>query len=568
MLAVQDDVVRVLPLVVQKIDSLTTICQSLQVCKPWRSCLADCSSCVTLVLEISDAASLQKAAQAAQWMQSHGHLLSGLSIYCDDQVEGAGQHLAAVGESLIAQSLQLAAAKLNPLHLTHVTKSGLYSSAFLNSLPAANLMLLCFQDLYPSEICTRALTQSLGDFCNVREVFFAGVWEGEKGVFPASCFTGLRQLTNLISLHFDGEGHQWGVGIEQHLPVQLRSIDASDMEGPFGDMRHLTGLTSMTVKGRQLSLTQPPSQLQELAVTTKGRCLLDLSALTGLSCLTICASEGLAPGSSLPDMLPALNLESTPLPPGIQTMLGSVRVMTIEDAPAQPASLWKQLGSLSALQQLSLVYYSLHSAAAAAAAWGLLPSLQMLQVYCHSSEGEEHEPEVEVEERQEGLRAVIDGLASARSLEKLQLSVVGSDLPCGMQIANLTRLKSLKLSGSTAGKQDLLQLTKLCQLTELKLFHVSLEDDVCASLAYGLPQLERLIIDGCPLGDVVILVIARQLKSLRCLCLELRGSVTDASVPYLLQLTQLSSLVLRDTRLSEDGWAQLKAGLPCDPGYI
>ena len=357
--------------------------------------------------------------------------------------------------------------------------------------------------------------------------------------------------------------------MEQHFPVQLRSIVASDMEGPFGDMRHLTGLTSMTVKGQQLSLTQLPSQLLELAVTSDSPCLLDLSALTSLSCLTIHASEGLAPGSSLPDRLPALSLESTPLPQGVRTMFGGVAKIIIEQAPTQPASIWKQLGSLSALQQLSVEHYSLASAAASAAAWGQLPFLQMLHIFSTSFGDEEDGPEVEDEVRQEGLRAVIDGLGSARSLEALQLNMSGSDVPCGMQLGNLTRLRSLKLSASTADKHDLLHLTKLSQLTEFKLSRISFDDAVCASLAYSLPQLVSLTVDRCALGDVVILVLAPQLKSLRYLRLELVDDISDASVPYLLQLTQLSCLVLRHTALSEAGWAQLKAVLPCtDNAYM
>ena len=166
--------------------------------------MADCSSCANLVLVISNTASLQEAAQAAHWIQSHGHLLHGLSIYYDDEGDGAGEQLSAVAESLIAQSLQLAAAKLKPQQLTEVTKSGLYNSGFLKVLPAANLTSLVFQDLSPTELSTLALTQSLGDSLNLWEIAFGGAWGDRRGIFPGSCFTGLKQLTKLTSLHFDG----------------------------------------------------------------------------------------------------------------------------------------------------------------------------------------------------------------------------------------------------------------------------------------------------------------------------------------------------------------------------
>ena len=556
-----------LPLVIQEMDCLTTIRNSLQVCKSWRSCLAHCSSSATLVLVISDAASLQEAAKAALWMQSHGHLLWGLHVYHREQ--GEGTHLSAVAESLIAQSCQLAAANQKPLRLADVTKEGLYTTAYLKGLPAANVTYLHLQELYPDMICMSALTQSLGDFSNVRELAFFGACEGGMGVFPASCFSGLKQLTELTRLQLEGVGQQWGVGVEQHFPVQVRSVTACDIEGPLGDMRHLTSLIFMAVDGEQLSLTQPPSQLEDLLVTSEGQCLLDLSALTSLSFLRICASEGFAPGSNLPDKLQSLSLHSTPLPQGIFTLFSGVAQMTIKESPTQPASLWKQLGSLSALQELYLVYYSLSSAAAAAAAWGQLPSLQTLFVCCVEPEDEGEGIDVyegleSYEGRQQGLRAVVDGLGSARSLEALHLSMLGSDLPCGMQIAKLTRLRTLELSASAADKQDLLHLTKLCQLTELKLVRVGLDDAVWSSLACSLPQLVSLTVAGCSMGGVVIQVMAQQLKGLRYLCLESVGSISDASVPYLVQLTQLSSLVLIDTTLSFDGWAQLMAVVPCN----
>ena len=570
----QDDVLRVLPFIVQEIDCLTTICNSLQVCKSWRSCLADCSSCADLLLFIKVAAGLHEAAQAAQWMQSHGHLLRGLHVYCHEQGEAA--HLAAAAaESLITQSCQLAAANQKPLRLIEVAKSGLYTAAFLKSLPAANLTSVNLQWLYPNEICMRALTESLGDFSNVREVALGFVGASGEGAIPASCFSGLKQLTKLTCLHWDsdgdehgdGDGYPWGVGVEQHFPVQLRSISACTMEGPLGDMHHLTSLTYMDVDAEQLSLTHPPSQLQSLIVATYGQCLLDLSALTSLSNLSICALEGFAPGSSLPDKLQSLFFQATPLPQNIPTMFSGVAQMALRQIPTQPASLWKQLGSLSALQELYLVYHSLPSAAAAAA-WGQLPSLHTLYICSFEPDDEEDGLEIDGdvgdEEGQDGMRAVIDGLGSAQSLEVLHLSMLGSGLPCGMQIGNLTRLRTLELSTSPAEDQDLLHLTKLCQLTELKLVYVGLDDAVWSSLACSLPQLVSLVVVGCSLGDVVIQVIAQQLKSLRHLCLESVISISDASVPSLLQLTQLSSLVLRDTALSLAEWAQLTAVIPCN----
>jgi hypothetical protein len=492
------------------------------------------------VLIVGATQSLRKLAEMANWLQRYEKLVQHLEVKFAENKDPEGLCDAmAVAESLIAQGCQLAAGQLRPLQTTRVCKEGLHTSGFLSSLPAYSLTKLTLRYLRPSEDTFCALSRGLGHLIGLRDISLCSAWSFQMAasVFPAACLSGLKQLSNLRCVDLRGTRHQWGSGLEQYLPLQLGSITASSVQAVSGDLRHLTGLTYLELEAGKLSLMQLPIQLQELSVTTEGECTVSLSKLTALASVAINAPQGLMVGSSLPDILPVLGLNYTPLPPTV----------------------WDQLRRFTSLQRLTMCYDTLDSAAAAAPVWGDLPSLQTLSL----------EPDLDEHlsnEDRESLANIVGKLPSAPSLQKLHIDMCGSDLPCGFLVANLSKLQSLYLVGSRAGTEDLLQLTKLSQLTELALESVAhMNDALCASLVCNLTQLQSFqCVDGS-LGIVSFVVIAHQLKSLCYLKLEFIHAVTDKSLPYLLQLTQLAQLTeyhYAPHALSQDVYDQLKRALP------
>ena len=557
----QADVLGVLPFVAQQISGTMDMCNCLQVCKPWNECLSECPPSISVTI-IGTKHTQRKTAAVASWLQQYGNLVQYLEIVHIGEDDEDLIDAAAVAESLIAQGLQLAAAKLRALQLIKVYKEGLYTSAFLSGLAAAKLAILRLVHLRADADCKQALACGLGRLRSVRELALecAGGDMDEGTVFPASCLSGLKQLSNLTSLSLAGNTYQWQSGLEEHLPVNLKIISMHSLEAITGDLRRLSSLSSLVVHCDRASLSQLPPQLQQLGVYTSRECLLSLSSVTGLSSLTASAPRGLPSGCSFPPNLTALTLVETPLPAGVSVLLSQVVSLTMTAIPAQPAAPWKQLGALSSLQKLSLSYNSLVSAAATAAAWGNLRSLQSLQVDDIYLGGFDLPLD---EEAREFLATIVSSIGSARSLQRLCVDLCGTDIACGVHISNLSRLQSLDLSSSITGKLDLLQLTKVSQLTELVMADVThLDDAVCASLACALTLLVRLQLGGPSLGDVCLVIIGHQLKRLQSLKLGLGKPVTDTSLPCLLQMTQLSWLQLSPAALSEAARSRLRVALP------
>jgi Leucine-rich repeat (LRR) protein len=285
--------------------------------------------------------------------------------------------------------------------------------------------------------------------------------------------------------------------------------------------------------------------------------------MTSLASIIIDACKGFMAGSSLPENLPALELRKTPLPPGTANLLKGLEALTMLDIPTQPPAVWGQLRALTNLQDLYLSYNSLESAAAAAPVWGDLPSLQTLEVRPASARVVNGHMEVE---DLGCLPSIVSKLASATSLQRLTLDMGNSSLPCGIHLANLTGLQTLHIHMSKAGKEDLLQLTKLSQLTHLSLLSVEIDDALFACLVGNLTKLQSLVILRTSLSIVALVIIAYQLKSLQSLQLGFTDAVTDESLPYLLQLTKLAQLTslhfAPKLHLSQVAFHQFSRALP------
>jgi hypothetical protein len=230
--------------------------------------------------------------------------------------------------------------------------------------------------------------------------------------------------------------------------------------------------------------------------------------------------------------------------------------------PTEAAAFILQLSTVTGLQDLRLIYSSLPSAAAGAAAWCRLPQLRALQVHNEFWERDDVE-----------CQAVLEGMARATSLTSVKLRVPSTnrpEVPCGMYLAQLQNLQELVLKHARSSRQDMLHLKKLTQLTALEFKNCSIDDATAVELLCALAVLRSLVIVQSDLQpqqeqgirvlktDAIVPLIKYQLKGLRDLDLSVPG-VTDDSVGLLEGFTQLTKLSVGG--LSEDMMKRLRQAL-------
>ena len=543
----QANVLQVLSFVAQQLKHSWDICNSLQVCKSWKACLAECPSSLAVFIGPTSIEGLEQLASFTSWLQQYGSLLHSLHI-------GGGLEPSpapvAVAESLMVQALQLAAAEGRPLLLQELCKSSLQSSRFLPSLPAASLTSLDLRDLCPCQATTRALASGLGCLTNLRSLTLAGPWGvASLGTFPASCILGLQQLTSLIELKVFSMaygrplGGIWEAGTEQHFPGQLESLILRGSDAGSLDIRHLTCLQTLDFRSlKALSLQHVPPQLSSIALYTPAECQLLLSRLTCLRSLSLEAREGIGRSTSLPSSLTVLSLANTPLPPfGVHELLAHVVQLEYSTDRPVPSGAFEDLGTAPALKDLSLSFSTVAAAAAVTVQWRQLPQLRSL-VLTRKDPEEMEEGEEEENGFEAAMPLIIQAAGLARSLTRLELDMHEGAYACGEHFAHLTNLQVLRLTDLSTSRGDMLQLKALTQLTELSLFNVDVDDASLVCLLYSFMELRVLHLEECEgLTDAVVPVVAHQLKGLRELTLSLE-SVNDESIPLLVELTQLSTL--------------------------
>ena len=546
----QANVLRVLPFVAQQLQHSSDICNSLQVCKSWKACLAECTSSLNVSMQANSEEGLAQLAGFTFWLKQYGILLHSLTIGLGIAASPAQ---VAVAESLIIQALQLAAAEGRPLLLQELRKSFLLSNSFLPSLTAASLISLSLYGLSPSAAMARALATGLGCLTGLRSLEMVGIWDASNlKTLPASCVSGLQQLTSLTQLTMRGTVCLWEAGTEQHFPGQLKSLMYRGCDTGSLDIRHLTCLQSLNFSSRKaLSLQHLPQQLYSIKLDTPGECQLRLSHVTGLRSLTMEAGEGIDGSSSLPSSLTSLSLMDTPLPPfGVAHLLADVVIFKYSTGKAVPSTVFAELGRAQALKDLSLSYRTVAAAAAVAAQWkqlSQLRSLVLMRLFRQDLEEGEEEEDV-----QEAMPLIIQEAGLARSLTRLELTMSLGEYACGEHFAHLSNLQVLHLSSLSTSRGDLLQLKALTQLADLSLCSVNVDDASLVRLLYSFTQLGKLCLAECEeLSDAVVPVIAHQLKGLRELTLSLE-SVDDESIPLLVELTQLSMLYVYGSGLTLD----------------
>uniref|UniRef100_A0A383W1D2 Uncharacterized protein n=1 Tax=Tetradesmus obliquus TaxID=3088 RepID=A0A383W1D2_TETOB len=223
--------------------------------------------------------------------------------------------------------------------------------------------------------------------------------------------------------------------------------------------------------------------------------------------------------------------------------------------PEQPdmVQLLQPLAKLPALQQLSITFDKPHVAAAAAAAWALLPQLSELTLKY---------PGCAISSVQ--WQAIITGLAAATSLTKLDLTAVAprnakqfnhalnkweqkpgeAVAACGA-LAGLTKLLDLCISRpSRLVPGDALALSALTGLTRLVLAGagVGIGDEAAAALVCSCRQLRHLDLSRCSLHSAACLPDVGCLAQLTQLRLEGNEGITRQGLMQLTGLAQLQQL--------------------------
>ena len=383
--------------------------------------------------------------------------------------------------------------------------------------------------------------------------------------FPASSLSGLQQLTNLTKLTLSGLGIKWELGTDQHFPQQLQELMFWNYDASSLHIRQLSSLHSLDLHVTQSLTLGPedvPAQLTRLSLETRyGHCELCLSHLTCLETLCVTAYGGLV-NTSLPPSLTWLSLINTPLPThGLFTLLAHVvHIYLAVHRHIPPPDVYTTIGKLPMLKELRLSYQSVAAAVAAASFWKGLPQLKQFSLYLHNDQG------MDSEEFEHGMTHIIREVGLAKSLTQLDMDMQHGSFRCGGHFAQLSKLRSLELTQwSCYDREDLLHLKALTQLTKLSMSTVSVDDVTLVRLLYSFPQLRELDLADCgELSEVVVPVIAHQLTGLTKLGLGLMG-VTDSSVPFLVELTQVRWLTLHNSGLSD--WAQGRVYRALAQGY-
>ena len=478
----------------------------MQVCKALQAALKACQPCLTVAVTVNSG-KLSMIRDFAYWLRKNAHLVEYLSI---QPSAGSDEGACAAAECMVSQAFALAAADGVALGLQKLAASGpVCSPNVLASLSASTITSLSL-DMSVSQSAASTLPASIQQLSN------------------------LQQLT--LEVKKDSPGGQEDEDEVGQPEVQLIS------PALLAALRGLTNLRSLELRPMNCtwsSLCDLPCSIQRLTILAVGsKSLLDISHMTNLSRLVCICLDGLVEGSRLPPRLPVAVFGSTPLPADAPCLLAGVQQLRLTNVDSN-ADLLVQLSGLRDLQILELIYCSVESAAASAAAWGNLRQLRELVISEDSSV---------VGEYRNDCQAVLEGIATAKHVTKLSLTLPGNwDLPCVQYISHLANLQDLSFEQAKSSRQDMLHLRKLTQLTALALTVSSLDDATAAEVLGTLVGLKSLRLEQAQaaqerqLTDAIIPLMKYQLKGLRKLTLCLPG-VSDDSVGLLEGLTQLTEL--------------------------
>ena len=565
----QADVTQVLPLVLEHglITNPATVCSLLPVSRALKQTLVSCQPCLE-VLICSELESLGKVSGFASWLRRYGHLVRTLS-YTPSLSDQEGVSRAC--ETMISLGFSLAAASGVPLGLqSFEAENGCCSPAILASLPASSITYLELA-MTPAQIAIPSLPLIFQEFNKqTNKNLRCG---NRKGLLSRNDQTHHRMGPKTMESRPPSKRNtQADIQLCNLQELSLRADGSKDGRGPWGQLgggeqggvlqlsvgflsSALYGLTSLkdvalrTDGWNWPSLQGLPPSLEILKLRTSGaECLLDIAHLTSLRTLQLQAEEGIAEGSSLPPSLHAATFLDTPLTAHTCSLLSALQQLSVGVTSEHPSDSLLGLSGLPNLQELSLTYTRLPSAAAAAAAWASLPQLRALEVQATK-------PALETE-----WAAVLTGIGTAKSLTSLSLVLrKHPDWISLHHVVQLQNLQALTLAHCGCSREDMLQLRRLTQLTALELKWCNVDDATAMEVLGSLTGLQSLVLRNTPLfdgsdseessedyeenivTDAIVPFIKYQLKGLKELYLHVPG-VTDRSLRLLEGLSQLSKL--------------------------
>jgi hypothetical protein len=465
--------------------NLRTVCSLLQTCKAWQAVLQQCSA-GHLSINPMTCLSLHKLSGLscfAAWLPKHSglvgelhvcHLLGSMFRRTADECVAAEQILALSIQHAANRAAAPEAAPL--LRLRSVTLTSLRSAALLQALPAAALTKLVVRYSQMDWAVHLSLnscnvTQGLQRLTNVQELHLTASKQLGSWVQDA-CLAAVGQLTQLTQLQMCCVAAGSNLSL---LPHQLCNLEL-----------RVCCSSSITPSGSSTAVALGHlSALRQLELYVYGDPGLGSSLPTGLTGLTVAGVRDREDSDSYS------NLQHVSLIP-----LQQLQQLWLSNAAVDIQQL-QSLATVSTLTHIAIRHENMLHASSQAPAWRHLPALKALYLSPRCMVGiDMQEPHAHQLDQAASL-ALLECLAAATNLTRLELSGAGEEEPphawCGY-LTSLQQLRCLTLfQQQVFDREDLLQLTALTNLWALRIVGVAAFDDAAAvALAMRLTNLRSL----------------------------------------------------------------------------
>jgi hypothetical protein len=378
------------------------VCRAAQACRGWRKVVQSGAAGITSA-RLKPDRTLASITGMSQWLAKHTALVSGLTIkhpmygcfYTADNMSEETYEAAAA--QLLAMSLQLAAAPVNPLagtaalmpkmRLQAFSINYLVNPAVLGALPAATLTNLDL-DLSQTTRGPAGIQTAIANLNNLQHLTLAG--GRDPGITLHTMLPSIQAMAQLTALELSGSLNQgdscklYNVLREpcdnwrQHLQVLSLTLPNDAMRGL--DLSGLDGLRELRLAGNRGCLrtdTSDDSDDEEDNILGRNGLLLptqlqQLDLQGGWTML----EPGEGPRAKCVDISALKQLQRV-------TLLIGPRAMHVTDSSLV------QLTAMPALQHLTLLYEDVSVAAQHADMWQALPGLAHMSMDDHN--GAAHE---------------------------------------------------------------------------------------------------------------------------------------------------------------------------------
>lgn len=512
-----------------------TICKLLTTSSTVRLAIQHhCAGQLPLNVFLSDVA---KVRELAVWLRSNARLLQSFEISLHFK-EVDAEELAA---SHVAEALH-EAATVRPLQLQSL-KSQYVSGFLLRQLPADSLKQLDINWHGDSAACSRAITDGLSRLSGLRDLTILGSPAEAHGGLTLVLST-LANLTALTQLVWYAEVHD--LRLLEQVPHQLQHLSlglARAVDNPCLDGEEHTAVDP-----------QYPAHLGHLTALTY------LDGDGGANHYIV------RQGDVLPTSLRVLHAsDCASCEPLLQLQQLQELKLSITRTHAQQLQL---LSRLTALTGVDLRYYDededdVAVSSTAAAAWGVIPGLTQLSIWCNHGDTPLSEAVPQGLAQISGLQCldIMDHYMTRATAVQLMKAIQQLTV---LQSLQLTNLRVYKLEGqvetaeppenAVAGTYGRLSISSsaatviagLPKLTCLSLCEMPLREGAAAALARA-SQLTSLSLCACGLDSDMVRPILKSMSGLQSLDLMDNKGLFVSCVPSIMQLSQLTYLGLEGT---------------------